>query len=254
MLIILGASARADMPRECLAQVEQEYRERLEGMQRMKCREDRGPGVLATCRMMIEGSINAHKSQTPQEWGESYAEGMFNKNGKIARPIAPELEETTEKGMVGQACILRTIQSGWRPGKGATATGGGRGASSAGGPEPGAPGKQIDSQAGRCMKANAEGGDSYGGFTNTCSVAVSYIACFHGVQKDSTDTWAFHCDRKEGLWVTKTGVGELGAGKTEKRGLPVGGRIHIFECREPFGVSDARWDGSRIQAKCIKGR
>lgn len=62
-----------------------------------------------------------------------------------------------------------------------------------------------------CLRANNS--DSYGGVTNTCGYAVSYIHCHINPTKDRGDSWAFHCDRPGGLWTNSQPAGMLGPGK-----------------------------------------
>lgn len=111
-------------------------------------------------------------------------------------------------------------------------------------------GHHPEAVASHCMRANSH--DSYGGFTNTCSDPVSYIHCFLNPEKDRLDTQFFSCTRPGKLWVTKTLVGQVMPGATDRTGHPVGGRTLVVACRAPYRVNNAHFDGQQLLASCTK--
>lgn len=101
-----------------------------------------------------------------------------------------------------------------------------------------------------CVRPNY--GQSYGGFTNTCGFAISYIHCIYRPPKFTGDSQSFDCERAGGLWANRTTAGNVRAGATDHTSLPPGGRVFWFACREPYAIRDAAFDGSTLRGACVR--
>lgn len=204
--------------------------------------------------------VNQLEGLGPEGWGLDVARSMLENRSEWRKWAA----STREAGQFGQSCILQAMVDGWRPGKEIATSPGpkpqaggssvGKSAGGTGANSGSKAGVAIDAAVSECVKPNTEGGDYYGGVKNVCPFAIAYVMCFDNIQKDSTDTWAFHCDREGGLWAKSAPAGSLGAGKVDRRGMPVGGRAHVFACKEPYALRNARWEGARIKADCVSDR
>ena len=105
-------------------------------------------------------------------------------------------------------------------------------------------------EATNCLRANTE--KPYGGFTNICSFPVSYIHCIQNPTSTPGDSSHFNCQRPGGLWATSQPPGSLGPGRTEATSLNGGGQVLWIACKSPYSVRDAKFEGGRLQGKCIR--